>query len=570
MRLRTKWTAALLLTGALPLGLFAFATTRIQKRGLETSERQLEVAVIDHVATVVARDLDDAAEATHRVGRILTEASIESDEARLELARETMARAALLAEVAIYRPDGKLLDAIRRIGATAPKPPATVPSALDLAKGTWLSPEYGSDGAAVRFVEPVYRDKELRAFVLGTLLANGLGDQLREISRDRFEGRADGVLLLDAIGRPLTGEVGSASLFGRDLFANATLPPDPFAKPFALATEFVATDGEPMVGSARSLPSRRWAIVVRRPARAVYAALTSSQRLLVAAAASFALLAVLLGAFLAARTTRPIRTLVELSRAFGRRQWTARSTVKTGDELEQLGNAMTEMADGIAAGEREILRRAAVESDLSRYLPSQIARAIAAGEQNIQLGGERRTITVLFADIVSFTPFAEQAKPERVVAFLNELFTVLTEVVFRHEGVVDKFMGDSMMAIFGAPKDQPDHAARALGAAEDMHRFVEASAPAWKEQYGFDVKLAVGLSTGDAVVGNLGSETRMEYTAIGDAVNIAARLEALARPGQTLVTEATLELAGDGWSFAPLGEQPLRGKRAPVRVAEVT
>lgn len=579
MRLRTKWTAALLLTGALPLALFAAASLRIQKAGLETSERQLEVAVIDHVATVVARDLDDAAEATHRVGRLLTEASIENDEARLTLAREAMARADLLAEVAIYHPDGKLLDAIGRVGATAPKPPAQVPASAPSPdqKGVWLSPERAGGEVVVRFVEPVFRDKELRAWVLGTLRANGLHDQLRDISKDRFEGRADGVVLLDALGVPIAGQAGgqstgqtSDSMFGRDLFANAQLPAAPFAKPFALATEFVAEGGEPMVGSARSLPSRGWAIVVRRPASAVYAALAGSRRLLGIAGLSFSAFVLVLGAVLAARTTRPIRALVDLARAFGRHELTRRSEVRTGDELELLGDAMTEMADGIAKAEREILRRASVESNLSRYLPTQIAKAIAAGEQDIKLGGERRTITILFADVVSFTPFAEEARPEQVVAFLNELFTVLTEVVFRHEGVVDKFMGDSMMAIFGAPADQPDHPARALGAAEDMHRFVEASAPAWKEAYGFEVRLAIGLSTGEAVVGNLGSETRMEYTAIGDAVNVAARLEALARPGQTLVTESTLELAGDGWSFAPLGEQPLRGKRAPVRVAEVT
>ncbi len=570
MKLRRKWTLALLLTGALPLGALAYTTARIQKRGLETSERQLEVAVIDHVATVIQRSLDEASEATHRVGRVLTEASIGSDDARLELARETMARATPLAQVAVYDGNGKLLDAINRAGVTTTAPPEQLSNAKPApdARGSWQL-----NHTTLRFLEPVFRNGELRAWVLGTLRDAALDEQIRGISRDRFDGRPDGVLLLDEGGRIFAGgdeTIGpGGSLLGRDLFAQTSLPSGAFAKPFAMATEFTSASGEAMVGSARSLPEHRWALVVRRPASAVYATLAASRRLLGIAAGGFALLALGLGAYLAARTTRPIRSLVELSRAYGRRELTTRSTVSTGDELQDLGASLERMADGIAEGEREILRRATVEADLSRYLPSEVAQSIAAGEKKIQLGGERRTITVLFADVVAFTPFAEGARPERVVAFLNELFTVLTEVVFRHGGIVDKFVGDSVMAVFGAPNAQTDHAERALAAAEDMHRFVEASAPAWKETYDFDVKLAIGLSSGDAVVGNLGSESRMEYTAIGDIVNIAARLEALARPGQTLVTEATAQAAGDSWSFNTLGEQPLRGKRAPVRVAEV-
>jgi len=237
--------------------------------------------------------------------------------------------------------------------------------------------------------------------------------------------------------------------------------------------------------------------------------------------------------------------------------------------MDLLGGAMGDMADQLAAGEREIERRAAVEADLSRFLPAEVARSIAAGEHTLALGGQRRSVSVLFADVVSFTSFAESAPPEQVVAFLNELFTVLSEVVFRHGGTVDKFIGDCVMAIFGAPEDQPDHAARALAAAEDMHRFVETSAPAWKQKYGVEARLGIGVNTGEALVGNLGSERRMEYTAIGDAINVAARLEGLARPGQTLVTAELARAAGDGFDFVSCGEHPLRGKKLPVEILEL-
>jgi class 3 adenylate cyclase len=308
---------------------------------------------------------------------------------------------------------------------------------------------------------------------------------------------------------------------------------------------------------------------VRRTYAGAYGTLVASRQALAFAAAGYAVFAILLGSFLALRTTRPIRSLVELTRDFAARKFEARSTVKTGDELEALGIAMEQMADSLATSEAEIARRAKTEATLSRYVPAELAQAIVEGRAKLELGGERREVTVLFADVVAFTTFAEDAPPERAVAFLNELFSTLTEVVFRHGGTVDKFLGDCVMAIFGAPSALPEHASKALAAAEDMHRFVEANAPAWKETYGIDVKLGIGVSTGVALVGNLGSASRMEYTAIGDVVNVAARLEGLARPGQTLVTSEVVDRAGDGFDVGAIGEHPLRGKRQPVRVFEL-
>ena len=155
------------------------------------------------------------------------------------------------------------------------------------------------------------------------------------------------------------------------------------------------------------------------------------------------------------------------------------------------------------------------------------------------------------------------------MAFLNELFTVGSEVIFRHGGTIDKFIGDCIMAVFGAVDEQPDHAARAVAAAEDLQRFVGTSAATWKEKYGIEARLAIGVNSGDAVVGNLGSERRMEYTAIGDAVNVAARLEALARPGQVLVAAETAALAGDEFAFASLGTHPIRGKKQALEIMEL-
>lgn len=574
LSLRAKWTIALLLVGALPISALAVVSLRIQRAGLAGAEKELQVAAIEQVAGAVRRELDDAAEATHRVGRLLTEGRVEAD-ARLELSREAMARAGGLLHVAVYDPQGKLLDAIAR--AEAPKEPAPLPrvpaEAEGAAAGAWLAPEHAAGGAALRYAEAIARDGERRAWVIGTLRPGALVEHLAAVSSDRF-GAADRVLLLDE-GRRVVASAGAgplapgASLGDQDLFASLRVPEGAFRADFGLTTEFRAADGTAMVGTLRSVRERGWAVVVRRPEDEAYGALAGARRASLLAAALAALGALGLGAFLAARTTRPVRALVELTRAYARREFGARSPVKTGDELEALGASMAEMADRLAASEAEVARRARAEADLVRYVPQAVARAITGGEVTLSLGGRRRVITALFADLCGFTAFAEASPPDRVAAFLNELFTVLTEVVFRHEGSIDKFMGDCMLALFGAVADQPDQAARALAAAEDMQRFVEASAPAWRQQYGIDARLAVGIDCGEALVGNLGSELRMDYTAIGEVVNVASHLERLAKPGQTLVTGAVARAVRGMFVLAPLGAHPIGTKSRPVEVFEL-
>jgi class 3 adenylate cyclase len=125
------------------------------------------------------------------------------------------------------------------------------------------------------------------------------------------------------------------------------------------------------------------------------------------------------------------------------------------------------------------------------------------------------------------------------------------------------------MAVFGAPVAQEDHAERALRAAEDIMRFLETASLAWKEERGTEIRLAIGINSGAAIVGNIGSERRMEYTAIGDAVNVAARLEALAAPNQVLVGAATKDRAGDAFALESLGSKKLPGREEPVEVYEL-
>jgi class 3 adenylate cyclase len=574
--LRTRWTAALLAVALIPLAALAAVTLRIQRSGLLRAEQELELAVCDRVGDSLDRDLDYAGEATLRLGRVLTEGRIADDEARLFIAREILARSAALQHVAVYTPSGDHVDTIaRRDESREPAAPRRIPDEVQRRRpefGEWTAAAFDANGVTLRFVVALLRDGQLRGWVVGTVSPRWIEDAVGSISRDRF-GAPDRVLVVDRSLRLLSRGPGLAvgsSLAGREIFSRVHLTPESFARPLQFTEDYLGA--EPMVGSLRTLPARRWAVVVRRPEREVFLTLYASRRLLIVGELVLGLLAVLVGGWLGARTTRPIAALVELTRAYAARRFGERSTVRTGDELEALGGAMESMADSLVASEREVGRLAKVENDLSRFLPAEVAQAVAQGRASLALGGDRRRVTVLFADVAAFTAFAEKAPPEQVVAFLNELFTVLTEVVFRHGGMVDKFIGDCVMAVWGAGSAALDAEAQrrsALEAAEDMHRFVEASAPEWRERYGIDVALGIGVHSGEALLGNLGSEARMEYTAIGDVVNVAARLESLARGAQTLVTAEVAQGMTGAFTFSPLGPHAIRGKREPVEIFEV-
>lgn len=195
------------------------------------------------------------------------------------------------------------------------------------------------------------------------------------------------------------------------------------------------------------------------------------------------------------------------------------------------------------------------------YMPEQVAEALMADPSRARPGGERREVTVLFADLEGFTALSERTPPEQVLETLNAALAAMAEAITAHGGTVDKFMGDGIMAIFNAPRKQADHTYYAIQTALDIQRRI-ADRPPWR--------VNLGLHTGEAVVGNVGSANLLNYTAIGDAVNLAKRLQEMARGGQILASEETLARVQDRVAGQYLGEQTVQGRQAPVRVYVVS
>lgn len=207
----------------------------------------------------------------------------------------------------------------------------------------------------------------------------------------------------------------------------------------------------------------------------------------------------------------------------------------------------------------------------SRYVSQDVFRQLVADPARATLGGERRQMTVLFSDIRGFSTVSESAAPEQIVGMLNDYFTLMVDVVFRHGGTLDKFVGDMVMALFGAPLDDPRHAERAVDAALDMVQALEQFNMQRARDGHLPIDIGIGINTGNMIAGNIGSARIMSYTVIGDAVNLGARLESLNKDYGTriIISNSTRQGLSSAYILEPLGNVIVKGRTKPVAIFEV-
>ena len=201
----------------------------------------------------------------------------------------------------------------------------------------------------------------------------------------------------------------------------------------------------------------------------------------------------------------------------------------------------------------------------------EVLRFMEDHPESFTLAGERREVTVLFSDIAGFTGISEHLEPHRLSDLMNRVMTPLTDVVLVRKGMVNKYVGDSLMAVWNAPFDLPGHAAEACRAALEMHRTLDALRPGLRAEFGCEIHMRIGINTGPATAGNMGSARRFEYTVLGDTVNQASRFEAENKGHGTriLAGEATVAAAGDAVAARRIGSVTIRGRAAPVAIFEI-
>ncbi len=218
---------------------------------------------------------------------------------------------------------------------------------------------------------------------------------------------------------------------------------------------------------------------------------------------------------------------------------------------------------------KQIERSALARRDFERLLPPEVVEQVVNGGVRLERGGELRQTTVMFTDVRGFTSWAERHQPAHIVSVLNDYFELMVDAIHRHKGTLDKFMGDGILALFGAPLSYGHDAINAVDCALEMMRFL-AQFNREHEGSGDQFSIGIGINTGPVVAGYMGSSKSMEYTAIGDHVNLASRLCANASPGQILVSADTLAQIGHRFTGQQLSPIQVKGKQHPVQVFQIT
>jgi class 3 adenylate cyclase len=239
-------------------------------------------------------------------------------------------------------------------------------------------------------------------------------------------------------------------------------------------------------------------------------------------------------------------------------------SLKNAELYEQLEERVEERTHQLEVRNR-LIRQA-----FGRYLSDDVASALLESPEGLSLGGERREVTILMADLRGFTPLTDRLPPEDIVSIVNNFLEEMTNVIFRHQGTINEFIGDAILAIFGAPQRLPDHAERAVACAVEMQMAMD-HVNARNRKVGLPpVEMGVSLHSGDVVVGNVGSEKRAKYGVVGRPVNVAARIESYSVGGQVLVSERTLAQVTSPVTTAREFEIHPKGIAEPLKILEVT
>jgi adenylate cyclase len=212
-----------------------------------------------------------------------------------------------------------------------------------------------------------------------------------------------------------------------------------------------------------------------------------------------------------------------------------------------------------------------ITSVFGKYVSPVVIESLIKNPDQLNLGGEKRDITIFFSDIRGFTPISEKLDPEALVSLLNEYLTEMSSIIIKNNGLVDKYMGDAIMAFWGAPIDQPNHAELACDSSLEMMEKLRQLQKKWKKEGIPSFDIGIGLNSGEAIVGNMGSSKRFDYTAMGDNVNLASRLEGLNKTYKTniIISENTYKMVKDKFKVKKLGTVTVKGKKKPVVIYEL-
>ena len=288
-------------------------------------------------------------------------------------------------------------------------------------------------------------------------------------------------------------------------------------------------------------------------------AMDDSKRVIISVTGLMTFLAIIFAFIMSSRLSKPIHQLVEASGEIGEGNFEYRLHSRRNDEIGDLFIAFNEMSAGLQ-------KKAQVENAFSRYVSSNVAKNVLENLDTIELGGEHVEASVLFADMVGFTSMSERMQPKEITQLLNEYFSSISKIAELHNGYIDKFIGDCAMIVFGVPEHDKEHGLQAISCAVMIQQLISRLNEIRRIKAKDEVFFSIGINSGDMVAGNLGTQERMEYTVIGDSVNLASRLTSIAKANEIIISEKAYLAAGGSLNIKASRYDAIniRGKKKPV------
>ncbi|MCL2012167.1 MAG: adenylate/guanylate cyclase domain-containing protein [Cystobacterineae bacterium] len=569
-----------LITLPLVLGLLWANATGLWER-IKLYVFRLDSALSEHAAAEVTHHLEQAQSQLVSIGMALLEGGDIAEEERLNLMGQVLSESKLLDFIAVYGPDMERRFVAKALGSMDPSHlPEKLPEfrfvhnkAHNLGIGKTVN---GAEGPMLEVALRVFdaSENQTRAWLYSQINLN-LFCKLVASLQEKLPFRHNTLFIIDKeahlVAHPNVHLLNSEEKFTPgNLFE--VLGGGSSIVNYKGVAEF-EEKGVLMLGAVLPMPELGWAVVLTHPSEDAFSDLKSALLWTLPSLLACLVAALAAGILLARRISKPLHSLTHATQLLAKRQFEKVEPALSmrSDEFGALARSFDSMFQELRAYEDKLIQETQVRSALSRYLPSDIVEKLIQNPHALKLGGEKRFVTVLFCDVVGFTYISEALPPETVVSLLNELFSIATEIIHKREGIIDKFIGDCIMAVWGLPESHPDDAEMALLAAEDLRRWLEVGNRRWRQKWGVEIQLAMGMHSGIAVAGNIGSEKRMDYTVIGDTVNIAARLEDSAQAGQILLSETTRSLIKEDTTsfFKRVSDKTLHTKSTTTLVYEV-
>jgi len=576
--IRARFILILVLITLIPLLITGYILTKINEESIKVQTKEFQLSVSIQLTELTHSILNNSCSELSEISQILSDTNLSTDQV-LRLTSYKVSNSKNIQSVNIHNIEGAFVDSLAASGNdlktfTTKKIPADLISIIR--EGKCVPGRFFSTGGRIylQIFKSWKTGEKLQGYFQVITEITGLSSQLKDIIHKRSFPRFDSAYIIDrnfnmVANSDWTGQGDIDDISYKNMISGILNQRALPSKNIGIAFDFFDGKTEWLV-NINTISRLNWILVTLQEKSKAYESLYSLQKKILLIALIFILIAGLIGALLGTHLSSPILKIAKGARILAENKFSHRiKDIRSGDEIGEVASAFNHLGESLEEYDARIKKEVAIRSDLSRYLTPELVESIIDRKADLELGGKKQKIAVLFADIAGFTSIAESKPPEQVVSLLNELFTILTGIIFRNNGMIDKFIGDSVMALFGIPDSDPAAVDHAVSTAKEMRTWLEVGNKKWRKDLGINIELSISINYGEVIVGNIGSESRMEFTAIGDVVNTAAKVEKIALADQILITEEVYNILSDKKNVRPAGEFKISGHEENARLFEI-